>query len=73
LEAFIKNGFEDTETILELNEEYLETIGVPLGHKLKIIKRIKQLKSENSVNESSQQNEISKTEATNGITAGLII
>lgn len=42
--TFVENGFEDLDTILELNEEYLETLGIPLGHKLKIVKRIKELK-----------------------------
>lgn len=43
---FIEHGIEDTETILELKEEHLEQMGVPLGHKLKIIKRIKDLRSD---------------------------
>ena len=45
--VFIENGFEDLDTILELNEEYLETLGIPLGHKLKIVKRIKQIADQN--------------------------
>ena len=45
-EKFIENGVEDLETILELNDEHIELMGVPLGHKLKIMKRIKDLRAE---------------------------
>lgn len=43
-DLFIDHGIEDTETILELNESHLEEMGLPLGHKLKIMKRIKETK-----------------------------
>ncbi len=39
---FIDNGIEDLETILELNDEHLQIMKVPLGHKLKILKKIKE-------------------------------
>jgi len=55
-DTFVENGFEDLETILELNEEYLETIGIPLGHKLKIMKRIKQIKAD-APTENNQTND----------------
>jgi len=45
-QKFIENGVEDLETILELNDEHIEHMGIPLGHKLKIIKRIKDLRTE---------------------------
>jgi len=38
---FIENGIEDLETILELNDSHLNGMAIPLGYKLKIIKRIK--------------------------------
>ena len=41
---FVEHGIEDTETILELKEEHIEQMGIPLGHKLKIIKRIKDIR-----------------------------
>ena len=44
--VFLENGFEDIETILELNEDHLGTLGIPLGHKLKIVKRIKELRDQ---------------------------
>ena len=44
-EKFIDNGVEDLETILELKDEHIEQMGIPLGHKLKIIKKIKDLRT----------------------------
>lgn len=37
---------EDLETILELRDEHIEQIGIPLGHKLKIMKKIKDMRSD---------------------------
>lgn len=45
-DRFIENGIEDMETVLELNDSHLDAIGIPLGYKLKIIKRIKTLRQE---------------------------
>jgi SAM domain (Sterile alpha motif) len=43
-EIFLDNGVEDLETILELDEKHLEQMGVPMGHKLKLVKRIKEIR-----------------------------
>ena len=45
-ERFLENGIEDEETILELNDAHLDAIGIPLGYKLKILKRIKMVRQE---------------------------
>lgn len=45
-DTFIDNGIEDLEIILELDEKHLESISIPLGHKLKIMKRIKDIRKE---------------------------
>lgn len=45
-DKFIEHGVEDMETVLELRDEHVEQMGVPLGHKLKIVKRIKDLRLE---------------------------
>ena len=45
-EVFLDNGVEDLETILELDEKHIEQMGVPLGHKLKMVKRIKEIRKE---------------------------
>ena len=45
-DKLIDNGIEDLETILELQDTHVEQMGIPLGHKLKIMKRIKDLRSE---------------------------
>ena len=45
-DRFIENGIEDEETILELNDEHLDALTIPLGHKLKMLKRIKMMRQE---------------------------
>ena len=45
-DTFVDNGVEDLETILELDEKHLELMSIPLGHKLKIMKRIKDMRKE---------------------------
>ena len=45
-DKMIDNGVEDLETILELQDQHIEQMGIPLGHKLKIIKKIKDVRSE---------------------------
>jgi hypothetical protein len=42
----IDNGVEDLEIILEMDEKHLEMMSIPLGHKLKIMKRIKDMRKE---------------------------
>lgn len=54
LAKFIEHGVEDQETILELKEEHLEQMGVPLGHKLKIIKKIKDVRAERGLSTAPQ-------------------
>ena len=49
----LENGIEDMETLMELKDEHLEQLGIPLGHKLKIVKRIKDLKAERGADASS--------------------
>ena len=44
LNAFLENGFEDLETVLELRDEDFVLMRIPLGHKLRMMKRIKELK-----------------------------
>ena len=44
-EIMIDHGIEDLETILELQDEHMEQLGIPLGHKLKIMKEIKELRA----------------------------
>ncbi len=43
-DLFLDNGFEDLESVLELRDEHFQTMGIPLGHKLKMLKRIRELK-----------------------------
>ena len=43
---FTRVGISDMETVLELQDTHLEAMGIPLGYKLKILKRIKILRQE---------------------------
>lgn len=45
-DKFVDNGVEDEETVLELQTSHLEQMGIPLGHKLKIMKKIKELRTQ---------------------------
>jgi hypothetical protein len=40
----LDNGVDDLEIILELDDKHLEQMNIPLGHKLKIMKRIKDIR-----------------------------
>ena len=46
VDKFIDNGVEDIETILELEDNHIEQMGIPLCHKLKIVKKIKDMRAE---------------------------
>ena len=48
---FTENGVEDLETILELNDSHIDAIGIPLGYKLKILKRIKTIRQEKGLSQ----------------------
>lgn len=39
------------ETILELNDTHLDALSIPLGYKLKILKKIKSLRSEQGLSQ----------------------
>ena len=42
---FLSEGIEDLETLHELTETHLTSLGLPLGHRLKLIKRLKEVRS----------------------------
>ena len=44
-EAFLTNGVDEMEVMLELTEEHLTNIGLPLGHRIKLLKRIRDAKA----------------------------
>ena len=41
-DTFIENGIEDLETVVELQDKDLKEMNIPLGHKLKILKKIRE-------------------------------
>merc|ERR1719240_1786879 len=44
ISLFNDHGFDDMETVLEMEEEHMEKMGIAMGHKLKISKKIRELK-----------------------------
>ena len=48
---FIDNGVEDLETILELSDNHLESMNIPLGHRLKMMKKIKEIRKDKGMDE----------------------
>ena len=63
---FLENGIEDLETILELNDSHLDSLGVPMGYKLKILKQIRIVRQEKGMElpESRQRPESALSSAT---------
>lgn len=53
--VFSDNGFEDMDAVCELTDESLTELNFPLGHKLKILKKIKELKSKRVVEEEEKK------------------
>jgi hypothetical protein len=51
---FVENGIEDQETILELSDMHLDAMEIPMGYKLKILKKIKTLREDCGLSVSSR-------------------
>ncbi|KRX08199.1 Sterile alpha motif/pointed domain [Pseudocohnilembus persalinus] len=49
LEKFEENGFDDLETIIELNTELLNDMMIPAGHQIKIMKKVDKLRQEKNL------------------------
>mmetsp|Transcript_13237 Transcript_13237/g.13340 ORF Transcript_13237/g.13340 Transcript_13237/m.13340 type:complete len:198 (-) Transcript_13237:429-1022(-) len=47
----IENGIDELEILLELTEDHLNNLNIPLGHRLKILKKIRENKSPSSQSE----------------------
>ena len=41
VDKLIENGIDDLQTIMHLNDQHISQMGIPLGHKLKMIKKIR--------------------------------
>jgi len=65
-DRFIENGIEDEETILELNDAHLDAVGIPLGYKLKILKKIKMIRQERGMSVPESRQGTRQGTATNG-------
>jgi hypothetical protein len=42
-DTLMDNGIDDMEIVMELNEAHLTNMSIPLGHRIKFMKRIKEL------------------------------
>jgi len=61
---FTKNGIKDMETVMELKEENLNELCIPLGHRLKILKRLREYiiisRNKNSISDHEETKPSSK-------------
>lgn len=48
---FLREGIEDLETMQELTDSHLASLGLPVGHRLKLLKRLKDLREPCSIPE----------------------
>ena len=42
-DVFIQNGVDDMEIVYELSESHLKDMSVPIGHRLKIMKKVREV------------------------------
>lgn len=66
---FQSNGFEDMDTMMELQEEHLAQLNIPLGHRLKIVKAIKALNPTASSIDFSKDNSCHSQDSSNNATS----
>lgn len=58
---FVENGIEEIEILMELTESHMANMNIPLGHRLKILKKIKEIKGkENNYQAEPLQSEVPK-------------
>ena len=57
----MENGVEDLENILEMKDDHIEQMGITLGHKLKIVKKIKDIRIEKGMAAPQSRQGTSKT------------
>ena len=53
--TFIDNGIEEVDILMELTEGHLTNMGIPLGHRLKILKKIKESKGNDKKGKENNQ------------------
>ena len=57
-EIMVENGIDDMEILEEITEDHLEQLGIVLGHRIKIVKKIKELKQ--PINETPTKKDMQK-------------
>ncbi|KAL4470140.1 hypothetical protein ABPG72_016677 [Tetrahymena utriculariae] len=73
-QAFEDNGFDDLETILEINTEIMNSMKIPAGHQIKIQKRIDVLKEEQKkFDELHQKKEMKDQQGESSIVKNIVL
>eukprot|EP00441_Pelagodinium_beii_P033143 CAMPEP_0197640684 /NCGR_PEP_ID=MMETSP1338-20131121/14888_1 /TAXON_ID=43686 ORGANISM="Pelagodinium beii, Strain RCC1491" /NCGR_SAMPLE_ID=MMETSP1338 /ASSEMBLY_ACC=CAM_ASM_000754 /LENGTH=364 /DNA_ID=CAMNT_0043213555 /DNA_START=88 /DNA_END=1182 /DNA_ORIENTATION=- len=60
-ETLIGNGFDDMETLLDIEEEHMRQLGMPPGHIVKLKKRLRQMQETPTVDDATQQQVVQVT------------
>ncbi|CAK83387.1 unnamed protein product (macronuclear) [Paramecium tetraurelia] len=55
---FKENGFEELDILFDIQKEQLQSMEIPLGHQIRLIKKIRELKQSVEVNQVVIQNEL---------------
>ncbi|CAK85627.1 unnamed protein product (macronuclear) [Paramecium tetraurelia] len=58
VEKFKENGFEELDILFDIQKEQLQSMEIPLGHQIRLIKKIRELKQSVEVNQVVIQNEL---------------
>lgn len=64
--TFIENGIEEFDILMELTEGHLNNMGIPLGHRLKILKKIKENKGNDKKGKENSKPVLEKAESSKG-------
>lgn len=55
---FEENGFDDLDAIIELNTELLNSMMIPAGHQIKIMKKVDKIRKEKNLDPASNEGHI---------------
>lgn len=64
--TFVENGIEEVDILMELTEGHLTNMGIPLGHRLKIMKKIKENKGSDKKGKENSKPVLEKVESFKG-------
>ena len=64
--TFVENGIDEVDILMELTEGHLTNMGIPLGHRLKILKKIKESKGGDKKGKENNQPGLKSVELNKG-------